>query len=79
MLIVPKNARALKMLLEAADSHQSSAPEKIARDHFIRENVALSSLDKRREKGAFFSKKCVFFTVSRLRSENAVLGGIVFI
>jgi hypothetical protein len=65
---------ARKLLENRAESPASSAPKKIARDHFIRENV--NGLDKRRGEVAVFSKKGAFFTVSRLRSENALLGGV---
>jgi hypothetical protein len=56
-------------------SPASSAPKKIACDHFIQENVALFRQDARKM-GVFF-KKCVFFTISGLRSENALLGNLL--
>jgi hypothetical protein len=68
-----KKTEARKMLQNAAESHTSGAPKKIARDHFIRENVALFRQDAR--KSGSFLKNGAFFTVSKLRSENALLGG----
>ena len=62
------------MSVNRGESHLSAAPKKIAGDHFIRENVILFRQEARKS-GSFF-KKGAFFTVSRLRSENAVLGGI---
>ena len=57
----------------AAEFPASSASMKMGESHhFIRENADLFRQEA--WKWAFFSKKYVFFTVSRLRSENALLG-----
>ena len=51
--------------------HTSGAPRKSGA-HFPRKNVTLFRQDV--WKSGDFSNKCVIFTVSRLRSEDAVLG-----
>jgi hypothetical protein len=66
-----RKLEARKMLVNGNESPAYNAPQKIVSNHFIRENATLFRQEV--QKKGRFSKKCVFLTVSRLHSENAML------